>query len=245
MAVLAPATNSPSPKLAAVISMPHSSSPATSILKSSKLAAHDSANAQVPAITGKKRKMMEMDLDLSSQAPPSSPPSHTGTISPVKRPRVQFDPIVKMKLLPHSLDEAKSSEKSPALVREEIRRAIQRHVSGADSEAYDRVREVFAIDNRKRDSDISNYLPSPTSMKRHLMGLLSNISLLDGNCSSLVHAVLSSEWLGRDESYLKVFVRFLGNLSAAQSIYLRSVLKMLVNYLGESMFPPTPQPLVC
>ncbi|CRG86665.1 RNA polymerase I-specific transcription initiation factor rrn3 [Talaromyces islandicus] len=194
-----------------------------SILKSSKLATQNNSNVHVPATVGKKRKMM--DMERSSQ--------EAGTASPVKRPRVQFDPAIETRLLPRSSDEGQSTEKSSALVREEIRRAIQRHTSGVDSEAYTRVRKMFVIDPRTRDSDESNYPPTPMSMIRHLMGLLSNISLLDSSCSSLVHAVLSSEWLGRDESYLKVFVRFLGNLSAAQSVYLRSVLKMLVNYLGE------------
>ncbi|KAH8700716.1 RNA polymerase I-specific transcription initiation factor RRN3 superfamily [Talaromyces proteolyticus] len=204
--------------------MPHSSFPAPSILKTSKLA------STLPAAAGRKRKMM--DIDMSSQ--PTSIPSEADTGSPVKRPRVKFDSSVETRHLPDlSPERQQQKEKSVSLVREEVRRAIQRHVSGADSEAYDLIKQVFATDARKQEDDESDEIPSPTSMKRHLMGLLSNVSLLDGNCSGLVNAVLSSEWLGRDEPYVKLFIRFLGNLSAAHSAFLRPVLKMLVNYLGE------------
>jgi RNA polymerase I-specific transcription initiation factor RRN3 len=208
--------------------MPLSSSPVPSILKKSKTASH---NAAVPAIAGKKRTMIEMDF--SSQPSSSSPPSDAGSRDgppPPKRARVQFDATAEKGQ--HMRDE-KPREKSVALVREEVRRAIQRHVSGTDSEGYDQVKEIFTIDPKKLYDEDSPEVPSPTAIKRHLTGLLSNISALDRNCSGLVNAVLSSEWLGRDESYVKLFVRFLGNLCAAHTGYLRSVLKMLVNYFGE------------
>jgi RNA polymerase I-specific transcription initiation factor RRN3 len=178
--------------------------------------------------------MMEMDL---SSLPSSSPASDAGSRNgpaPNKRARVQFESEVETRLLtPQS--QGSDNEKSTAVVREEVRRAIRRHASGTDSEAYDRVREIFTIDPKKveEDGSMPYGAPTHTSIKRHLMGLMSNVAALDRNCSGLVHAVLSSEWLGRDDSYVKLFIRFLGNLSAAQGGYLRSVLKMLVNYLGE------------
>lgn len=126
-------------------------------------------------------------------------------------------------------------EKSAAVIREEVRRAIQRHVSASDSEAYDRVKEIFSADPRHRDNDgLFPYgVPTRTTLKYHLMGLLSNVAALDRSCSGLVNAVLGSEWLGRDESYVKLYIRFLGNLAAAQGMYLSVVLRMLVSYLGE------------
>lgn len=124
-------------------------------------------------------------------------------------------------------------------MREEVRRAIQRHQNG-DSEAYDRVKEVFTADPKEVDDDGSpvHDLPSHTSLKNHLLALFSNVSALDGTCSGLVHAVLGSEWVGRDEAYVKLYVRFLATLTAARGGYLSSVLKMLVNGLRQGKVVP-------
>ncbi|KAJ5584652.1 uncharacterized protein N7459_004452 [Penicillium hispanicum] len=183
---------------------------------------------------GTKRKMDEVDLSLSPSSsvadafPEDTPPSK-------KRPRVTFDDkSIRTHEVPIKRDEsADSSGKGLALVREEVRRAIHRHVSAADSEAYDQVKEVFNADPRKADSALYSYdVPTHTSLRHHLMALLSHIASLDRNCSSLVHAVLGSEWLGRDETYVKLYIRFLGNLAAAQGTYLGVIFKMLVGKLA-------------
>ncbi|EED17050.1 RNA polymerase I specific transcription initiation factor RRN3 superfamily [Talaromyces stipitatus ATCC 10500] len=201
------------------------SSPPPSILKTSKTPS---------AMAGQKRKIIE--IDASSQ-PSSSALSDAGSRdgrNPVKRARVQFDDTANTARASRSSDDNdQPQEKSVALVREEIRRAIQRHVSGADSEGYDQIKEIFTTDPKEIQDEESTEIPSPTSMKRHMMALLSNVAALNRDCSGLVHAVLGSEWLGRDESYVKLFVRFLGNLAATHTGYMRSVLKMLVNYFGE------------
>lgn len=191
------------------------SSPA-SILKRSK------TDTTTP---GLKHRMEEMDLSLS---PPSNSPSPDSTPSPRKRPRVQFD----MRRATHDGQQARTADKSAALVREEVRRAIQRHVSDGGSEAYDQIKEVFTADPRKWD-EAGVDIPTHTSLRNHLMGLLSNVAALDRSCNGLVTAVLDSQWLGRDESYVKLYIRFLGNLTAAQGIYLGPVLRMLVKNLGE------------
>ena len=133
-------------------------------------------------------------------------------------------------------DEDGGFEKSTAVVSEEVRRAIQRHLVG-NSDAYDRVKELFVANPKELEDDGSPLydLPTHTSLKNHLFGLFSNISSLDGRCSGLVHAVLASEWVGRDEAYVRLFVRFLGTLAAAHGSYLNSILKMLVNGLREGM----------
>jgi RNA polymerase I-specific transcription initiation factor RRN3 len=230
MVSLAPATGSltPAATINASTKMPPSSSPVPSILKSSKLSGK---GTRASATAGQKRKMMEIELSsLPSSSPLSDAGSQDGPPSK-KRARVQFESEVQTRLLtPQS--QGSDPEKSAAVVREEVRRAIQRHVSGIDSEGYDRVKEIFTFDPRKVD-EVPYDAPTTTSIKRHLQGLMSNVAALDRNCSGLVHAVLGSEWLGRDDSYVNLFIRFLGNLSAAQGGYLRSVLKMLVNCLGE------------
>ncbi|KAA8643598.1 rDNA-binding RNA polymerase I transcriptional factor [Aspergillus tanneri] len=182
-----------------------------------------------------KHRMEEMDLSLSSSSVSSEPDS---TPSPRKRARVQFEKEVQTREVSCELMEAGSAgtqEKSAAVVREEVRRAIQRHVSGSGSEAYDRIKELFSADPRRRDEDgeFSLDVPTHTTLRHHLLGLMSNVSSLDRSCNGLVNAVLKSEWLGRDESYVKLYIRFLGNLAAAQGGNLGPVLKMLVNYMGE------------
>ncbi|GJP94818.1 hypothetical protein AnigIFM63604_010244 [Aspergillus niger] len=188
-----------------------------------------------PSTTGIKHRMMMGDdySDLSLSPSSSSDAEHSP--SPRKRTRVKFDKEVFMVPYKEEPEPERKPEKSAAVVREEVRRAIQRHVSGTDSEAYDRIKETFAVDPRRRDEDnmFAYDVPTHTSLRHHLLGLLSNVASLDRTCNGLVQAVLNSVWLGRDESYIKLYIRFLGNLAAAQGSYLGAVLKMLVNYLGE------------
>ncbi|KAJ5335113.1 RNA polymerase I specific transcription initiation factor RRN3 [Penicillium brevicompactum] len=185
------------------------------ILKTSK-----SSNA-APSV-GSKRKMSDMDLEIS----PSDTPDQEETRIK-KRPRVQFDADVKT-------HEDTSSEKSPAVVREEVRSAIHRHVTLSESEGYDHIKGIFTADPKKQgdDSLLAYDMPTPTSLKNHLMGLLSHVASLDRSCSGLVNAVINSEWLGRDDAYVKLFIRFLGNLAAAQGSYLAPVLKMLTSNMA-------------
>lgn len=192
-----------------------------SILKSSKSA-------------GMKRKMNDVDL---APSPPSSLPDALPEDAPPlrKRPRVTFDDKNIQAHEPSSeqdgtLNAASAGKKPLPIVREEIRRAIHRHVSAADSAAYDRIKDIFAADPKKADDDQDSYdLPTHTTLKLHLTGLLSHIASLNRDCSGLVNSVISSEWLGRDEAYVKLYIRFLGNLCAAQGTYLGVVLRMLAS----------------
>lgn len=227
------------------------------------------ATSNMGAAAGQKRKHDDLELSSASSGDSaagsgsgSSPPSSSvgsdeSADRKKKKARVTFEPEVEVRLL---RDERRKGgdgdgekkvkakgEKSTAVVREEVRRAIQRHVSGSESDAYERVKEVFLADPKRKageddddEMDLGRQLELPTheSLRNHLMGLLSNVSALDRRCNELVNAVVGSEWLGRDESYVKLFVRFLGNLTAAQGGYLGPVLKMLVNGLADGMFLP-------
>ncbi|PGH07242.1 hypothetical protein AJ79_06346 [Helicocarpus griseus UAMH5409] len=212
------------------IATPHSRlKPSKSILK---------PTTPTASIIGQKRKAVEINMSspASSDMAASSDDGASSFTSPSpvkKRPRVKFEMDLQDNNKQQKLENG-GAEKSTAMVREEVRRAIQRHLTG-DSEAYDRVKEVFTADPKELEDDGSSVydLPSPTSLKNHLLGLFSNVSALDGSCSGLVHAVLNSEWLGRDEAYVKLFVRFLGTLAAARGGYLNTVLKMLVHGLRQ------------
>ncbi|KAJ5924389.1 hypothetical protein N7466_008576 [Penicillium verhagenii] len=212
-APLSPAlTATPSIQRSKMIAM---SSP-VSILKSSK-----------PG--GNKRKMDDADLGLSPSIPDDLP-KHLN-----KRPRVTFNEKNSVRTFSVVQDDPLTGlpVKSLAVIREEVRRAIHRHVTAADSEGYDQVKEIFLADPKQADRGMSSWsIPTPLTVKNHLMGLLSHIASLDRNCSGLVNAILDSEWLGRDEPYVKLFIRFLGNLAAAQGTYLAQVFRMLTSKLA-------------
>ncbi|OJD12581.1 hypothetical protein ACJ73_09325 [Blastomyces percursus] len=235
----------------------------SSKLKPSKSILKTPRSTPATSTIGQKRKRVEMVMssgtisDLGISSDDMDDDEQGGSTSPVtipsspakKRARVTFE--IDMPNNRQRRDEgggkngvgnsnrgagagAGTTEKSTAMVREEVRRAIQRHLMG-DSEAYDRVKEIFTADPKELEDDGSPVydLPSPTSLRNHLLGLFSNVSALDGSCSGLVHAVLGSEWLGRDEGYVKLFVRFLGTLAAARGTYLNSVLRVLVHGLRQ------------
>lgn len=139
--------------------------------------------------------------------------------SPSKRSRVTFDSDVEIV----SDDD---EDLDPLVLKEQVRRAIQRHSFGED-EKFEYIKTLFAA------SPVKENAPSTKVLRLHLQALLANVSSLSGSCSSLVYAVINSEWIGRDEAYYALFVRFLGTLIAAQGGYLGMVMNMLVDLLGK------------
>ena len=158
------------------------------------------------------RKLDDTDFDNS--------PRDVIPSSPNKKTKVTFDNDVQVRFM----DEW---EKAPEVVREEVRRALKRHAEGDDT-AYDRVKEIYATSSNEEDA------PSGTTLRSYTAALVSNVSTLNRSCSGLVHAVLQSDWVTKDESYISVFLRFLGNLVSAQGVYLGDVLRMLVEKLTSS-----------
>ena len=139
---------------------------------------------------------------------------------PAKRGKVTFDETVQVQDL-HDW------EKAPEVISEGVRRAIQRHAQG-DNAAYNELKAVFdAKDNQTKDV-------SPATMRSYTSALLSNVSGLNKSCSDLVHSVLNSEWLGREDGYIKIYVRLIVNVASAQGNFLADVLRMLVENLGVS-----------
>jgi RNA polymerase I-specific transcription initiation factor RRN3 len=139
--------------------------------------------------------------------------------SPSKRSRVTFDPDVEV-VSPDDEDDL-----DPALVREEVRRAIKRHVNG-DDEAYNRVKTIFTQDPRAENA------PSTTTIRVHLQAVFANVSSLNKSCNDLVSAILFGEWVGRDEAYFALYAKFVALLSAAQGGYLGRIVFALVELLG-------------
>ncbi|RMZ91738.1 hypothetical protein DV736_g1011, partial [Chaetothyriales sp. CBS 134916] len=146
--------------------------------------------------------------------------------SPIKRSRVQFDSDID--ILSADDDDGGDDDKAnfdPLVVKEQVRRAIERHRYGND-ESYDAVRALFTTPPDDRRA------PSTIRVRMHVQALLSNVALLSKECSSLVNAVVYSEWIGRDDAFYSLFVKFLTVLAAAQRGFQNRIMEMLVDLLG-------------
>lgn len=139
--------------------------------------------------------------------------------SPSKRSRVTFDSDVEIV----SADDEEDLD--PLVVKEQVRRAIERHRFRED-DTYERIKSLFTTSPEKANA------PSSKALKIHLQAVLANVTSLNKDCSGLVNAILYSEWVGRDESYYALFVRFLNNLAAAQRGYQHKIMSVLVDLLG-------------
>lgn len=173
-----------------------------------------------PTLSGK-RKSDDAELDLDDDEMPVS-------ANPTKRARtVTFNSLVQEQVFTPFPEASADLED----VRRTVRKALEEHhKTGGDDSRYDSVKEIFSNKSRgqsKAEHDI---------MKAHLLALTSCVSLLGKNSAGLVRAVLDSEWVGRDEAYVRVYVSFLGNLASAQGAYVGSVLSMLVGKFSSCMY---------
>lgn len=137
--------------------------------------------------------------------------------SPSKRSRVTFDSEVEVQVV-------EEWEKSPAVIHDSVRRAIQKHATG-DSARYERIKAIFTP--AKDDQEQA----SPTTVKNYTAALLSNVPMLNKSCTDLVNAALDSNWLERSEKHVLLFTQFLANLVSAQGFFLPDVLRMLADNL--------------
>lgn len=158
-----------------------------------------------PSKSSLKRKAS--DRDNVDDGPPSSP---------IKRSKVSFDTSIN-KI--HNLDDY--NNKSLPLVREEVRRAIERHRSG-DNGAYDALKQLLTTDPFSDDA-----LPSDL-LHKHVLAFTSLAPALGKGCSGLVNAILNCSWLGRSESFLDSYHRLMTSLISAQTGYTAPVLQYLV-----------------
>ena len=143
--------------------------------------------------------------------------------SPDKRVKVSFDPDVEVR----SVGEF---EKAPELIREEVRTAFHLRAQG-DNAVYEKIKAVYSKQDDEEDE------PSSSMLGNYTAALLANISSLNKSTSDLVRLVIKSEWLGRDEEYVSLFLRLLANLVTAQGSFLVDTLRMLADNLTTT--PPS------
>ncbi|OJD29461.1 rna polymerase i specific transcription initiation factor rrn3 superfamily [Diplodia corticola] len=159
-------------------------------------------------LPGPSLKRKHMDSDSDNEAP---------AVARSKKPRVSFDPTVDIRLL-EDFD-----EKGIELVREEVRRAIDKHVAG-DSASYDEIKTLFTT------RPTASAAPSTKLLGKYVVALIGNVSLLNKNCSGLVHAILDCQWLARDDAFKRLYVTLLASLMSAHGGYTGQVLQSLVKY---------------
>jgi RNA polymerase I-specific transcription initiation factor RRN3 len=143
-----------------------------------------------------------------------------------KKRRVTFDPAVDIHILPDV------NEKSLELVGEEVRRAIEKHAIGENG-TYDYIRSLFSARPTSPDAPLSGLL------EKYLISLTNTVTLLDHKCTGLVHAIVDSSWIARNEHYLRSYRTFLRSLLSVHPGYTNTILNMLVN-----MFLELPSPLI-
>lgn len=141
-----------------------------------------------------------------------------------KRRRVTFDPDVDVHILPDV------NEKSLELVGEEVRRALEKHTLG-DNGTYDQIRALFSAKPTTADAPLSALL------EKYVIALTDNVTLLDHKCTGLVHALVDSSWIARNEQYYRSYRTLIRSLLSVHPGYTGSVLTMLVN-----MFLELPSP---
>lgn len=141
--------------------------------------------------------------------------------APIKRLKVAFDPEVEVRMVEDV------GEKSLALIRAEVGHAIRQREAG-EHEEYENLKQIFSISPFDEDA------PSTNLLRKYLLGLISNTVLLKRSVSDLVNTVIKFQWLGLEESFVSLYIRFLGNLVSSHPGYISPVLKMLVENFAHS-----------
>lgn len=128
------------------------------------------------------------------------------------------------------------SSKPLDLVKEEVNTAIDAHRRSGDDKddsGYEQLRMMFvnAAGSHGRDGPDSVALDAPSTalLKKYLLALIGRVSDLKA-CANLVTAVLQINWLGREDTFVALYVRFLGALGTAVPGYLRSMLERMVRH---------------
>ncbi|PNS20408.1 RNA polymerase I-specific transcription initiation factor rrn3 [Sphaceloma murrayae] len=172
--------------------------------------------------------------------PPSSRPKHLKRdsthlanprdLSPSKRMRVAFNDDIDVRIL----DEW--TPRPQDLVQEEVRAAIDGHLRHGDKTAYEQLRMLFAgaaVGEQVRDGEEVRHddpeRPSGALLKQYLVALLRRMGDLKG-CPALVYAVLDMNWFGREDMFVKLYVKFVGALGSIIPGYLGQVMEKTVRH---------------
>ncbi|KAK1067577.1 DNA independent RNA polymerase I transcription factor [Friedmanniomyces endolithicus] len=145
-----------------------------------------------------------------------------GLSSQTKRLKVAFSPKVDVRIMDDW------SEKSYDLVKEEVRLGIEQHVAPGDRREDAHYAKLLQQFSQHVGSDEA---PSSGLLKKYLLAINARVNAL-GQCAELVGAVLDLAWLGRDDVFANLYVRFLMGLATAHSKYVSSIMEKLVSHFA-------------
>ncbi|KAK0309480.1 DNA independent RNA polymerase I transcription factor, partial [Friedmanniomyces endolithicus] len=181
--------------------------------------ASSSAGAMLPPPTtlhrrptlGLKRDSSFLDTD-----------DEAGLSSQTKRLKVAFSPKVDVRIMDDW------SEKSYDLVKEEVRLGIEQHLAPGDRREGVHYAKLLQVFGQHVGSDEA---PSSGLLKKYLLAINARVNAL-GQCTELVGAILDLAWLGRDDVFDNLYVRFLMGLATAHSKYVSSIMEKLVSHFA-------------
>lgn len=158
--------------------------------------------------------------------------------STAKRLKVAFDPNVDVRIVDDW------TEKSFDLVKEEVRLGVERHLAPGgqrDDTQYIKLLQLLSQDAGSGEA------PSGKLLKKYMLAIDAKVSSL-GECGKLAAAVLDLPWVGRDEVFVGLYVRFLTSLATAHSKFMPSIMQSLMAYfahLPASLGRLSGEPLAC
>ena len=144
--------------------------------------------------------------------------SLTSTIT--KKLKVAFDDKVDVRFL----SDDDWDEKSFDLVKEEVRLGIERHLAPEDHRDDAQYVKLLALLGHE---DGTAEALSGKLLKKYLVAIDARVGSL-GGCSKLATAALDVTWLGRDEVFAGLYVKFVVSLATAQSKFITSITDRLV-----------------
>ncbi|KAK4550029.1 hypothetical protein LTR36_002996 [Oleoguttula mirabilis] len=184
--------------------------------------------------------MVSLAAPAGAMAPPPTPLSQRPTLglkrdssyldtddeaslsSQTKKLKVAFSPNVDVRFVDDW------DEKSFELVKEEVRLGIERHLAPGDRRddaQYSKLLQLLGHDIESGDA------PSGKLLKKYILAIEAKVSSL-GQCGKLVTAVLQLAWLGRDDVFVGIYLRFLTSLAATHAKYISSIMQMLVAHFA-------------
>lgn len=160
---------------------------------------------------GLKRDSSHFDTDEETQLSLST-----------KKLKVEFDPNVEIRIVEDW------SEKSFDLVKEEVRLSVDRHL--APTEKRDDTQYTKLLQALGQDATDSGAL-SGGLLKKYLLAIEGKISKI-GGCGKLATAAMNLSWLGRDDVFVGLFIRFLTSLATSHARFIPSIMQKLVSHFA-------------
>ncbi|KAK3675754.1 DNA independent RNA polymerase I transcription factor [Recurvomyces mirabilis] len=161
---------------------------------------------------GLKRDSSHLDTDDESRLSQST-----------KRLKVAFSPTVDVRTIADDY-----SEKSFDLVKEEVRQGIEGHLAPADRRDDKRYAGLLELLGKDVESDEA---PSSKLLKKYLLATIAKISSL-GHCAKLATTLLELSWLGRDDTFVALYMQFLITLATAHSKYIPAIMENLASHFA-------------